>query len=139
MLLNSPVVAMNRNQASRRSPGAKPPTYAYGLSGRRAGRCCREESFAGSAGSAGWGHPDRREDGGCDGDRGRGQNRDRAEVAQAAAMLGTVVSFLFRAEGTGLRAERGPQQQNREQQFCAESTLRRHADDQYTGKEKRAP
>jgi hypothetical protein len=53
-------------------------------------------------------------------------------------MLGTVVSFLFRAEGAGLRAEGGPQQQNREQQFRADFTLRRHAEDQYTGKEKRA-
>jgi hypothetical protein len=53
-------------------------------------------------------------------------------------MLGTVVSFLFRSEGAGLRAESRPKQQNREQQFRAEFTLRRHAEDQYTGKEKRA-
>ena len=129
---------MNRNQASRRLPGAEPPTYAYGLSGRRAGRRRREENFAGSAGSAGWGHPDCRKDGGYDGDGGRGQDRDRADVAQAAAMLGTVVSFLFGGEGAGLRAESGAQQQNREQQFPAEFTLGRHAEDQYTGKEKRA-
>jgi hypothetical protein len=53
-------------------------------------------------------------------------------------MLRTVVGFLFGGEGAGLRAESGPQQQNREQQFRADFTLRRHAEDQYTGKEKRA-
>ena len=111
LLLNSPVVAMNRNQASRRLLGAGPPTYANGLSGRCAGRRRREENFARCAGSAGWGHPDCREDGGYDGDGGRGQDRDRADVAQPAAMLRTVVSFLFRGEGVGLRAESGAQQQ----------------------------
>ena len=123
VLLNSPVVVMNGNQASRRLTGAEPPTYAYGLSGRRAGRRCREENFAGSAGSAGWGHPDCREDGGYNGDRGCGQNRDRADVAQAAAVLGTVVGFLFRGEGVALRAESGAKQQNCKQQFPSEFPL----------------
>ena len=53
-------------------------------------------------------------------------------------MLRTVVGFLFRGEGVGLRAESGPQQQYREQEFRADFTLRRHAENQYTGKEKRA-
>jgi hypothetical protein len=53
-------------------------------------------------------------------------------------MLRTVMSFLFGGEGAGLRAESGPQQQADEQQFPAEFALRRHAEDQYTGKEKRA-
>jgi hypothetical protein len=59
-------------------------------------------------------------------------------VAKTAAVLRAVVSFLFGGEGVGLRAERGAEQQNGQQEFPAEFALGRHAENQYTGKEKRA-
>src|ERR1019366_1927649 len=120
LLLISPVVAMNKDQASRRFLGAGLPTMRNGLSGRCAGRRRGEENLAGGAGSAGRGHPDCREDGSYDGDGCRGQDRDRPDVTQPTAVVGPVVSFLFGGEGVGLRAESGAQQQHDQQKFPAE-------------------
>jgi hypothetical protein len=44
-------------------------------------------------------------------------------MTETAAVVGTVVSFLFGGEGVGLRAESGAQQQNDEHELAAQVPL----------------
>ena len=103
--------------------GAGPPLTREGPGRRRAGRRRGEKNFTGYGWTAGSRHPDCRGDRNSDGDGYGGQNRNRTDVTEPAAMLGAVVSFLFRGEGVGLRAQSGAEQQHDEQEFPAEVPL----------------